>query len=90
MKVTLARATTGAALLALCLPFAACSSSDSDAKDGTDTTTASAAADTGICTDKKTVGYVDIYNASPIEKVMSDAAKQVTDTLGWDLKLIDG
>ncbi|KQW42644.1 hypothetical protein ASC77_23575 [Nocardioides sp. Root1257] len=89
MKFSLAKALSGAAVAALVLPLAACSSSDSGAQSGTDTT-ASASVDSSICVDKKTVGYVDIYNASPIEKVMSDAANQITDTLGWDLKLVDG
>lgn len=84
MKVTLAKALSGAALFALVVPLAACSSSSSDAK------SPAASADAGICVDEKTVGYVDIYNASPIEKVMSDVANRITDTLGWDLKLIDG
>jgi ABC-type sugar transport system substrate-binding protein len=87
MNVTIAKAVSAAAMLALVAPLSACASSDPGSSGTSNKSDASAS---GICVDKKTIGYVDIYNASPIEKEMSDSAKTIADTLGWDMKLIDG
>ena len=48
------------------------------------------AASTGkVCVDKKKVGYVDIFAASPIETSMKELSDAAIKTLGWEMEFVD-
>jgi ABC-type sugar transport system substrate-binding protein len=68
-----------------------CGSDDtSGSASGSGTPKATVAASTGkVCVDKKTVGYVDIFAASPIEATMHNLADSAVKSLGWDMKFVD-
>jgi ABC-type sugar transport system substrate-binding protein len=72
---------------ALALTTAACGSSDGESDTAAGTPAASSSG--GGCGEAKTVGYVDIFLASPIETAMNQVAEAAADHLGWELKTID-
>lgn len=68
------------------------SASGADSASGANSASASSAADVSasFCAGKKTIGYVDIFNSSPIETVMSNVAQEIAWKFGWNFKLVDG
>jgi ABC-type sugar transport system substrate-binding protein len=90
MKVR--RSISSLALTAAMLVVAAGCGSDnkSGSASGAGTPQTNVAASTGkVCVDKKTVGYVDIFAASPIETSMHNLADAAVKSLGWQMKFVD-
>lgn len=86
----------GLALAGVTILVAACgdagsgsNSASGPASGGAASAAPAATKSTTICAPPKKVGYVDIYASSPIESQMSELAKQMVATLGWDMHFID-
>lgn len=86
------RLTSAIALTAMLAVVVGCGSGDDGggAGSGSGTPQNNVAASTGkVCVDKKTVGYVDIFAASPIETAMKELSDAAVKSVGWDMKFVD-
>jgi ribose transport system substrate-binding protein len=77
-------------LTAMLAVVVGCGSDDSGDSGSSSEKQTNVSASTGkVCVDKKTVGYVDIFAASPIETSMKELSDAAVKSLGWDMKFVD-
>jgi ribose transport system substrate-binding protein len=84
--MNVSRLVTWIALSAMVAVAVGCGSDDSGSAEKQTNVTAS----TGeVCVDKKTVGYVDVFAASPIETSMKELSDAAVESLGWEMNFVD-